>query len=201
MPNSGRKLVALALADMANDEGICWPSLGNLSSRCNIRTEAVRDHLKHLCVIGLISRTDRFKDNRQTSSLFTFMPLQELRGRVAKIARGEGGDFHQGGGGRKSLPRESSVRNRHIEPSTKGAVPALGLSFSDKNRRPYPTSEDQMYELLEASDIETNPDKDGDFYNRMVKAKWRIRGKLITDWMLVYEGIREHTTNKDNYHK
>ena len=34
LDNSGLKLVLLALADMANDAGECWPSRGTLAEMC-----------------------------------------------------------------------------------------------------------------------------------------------------------------------
>lgn len=49
-----------------------------------------------------------------------------------------------------------------------------------------------MYRLLEEADIEPNPDRDGKFYDQMSAAGWRIRGKLIADWMAAYQARVEH---------
>lgn len=107
MPNSGRKLVAISLADMANDDGECWPSLKRLAQRCDMTEDSVRDHLRHLEAIGLLSRSERFRDNRQMSNCYTFVDLESLldppnlgeggekwEGRGVKISRGEGGENH-----------------------------------------------------------------------------------------------------------
>lgn len=80
MSNSGRKLVALALADMSNDEGVCWPSLRHLSERCNMRIPAIRTHLDALESAGIVQRRGRFESGRQTSNLYQFCVLSELQG-------------------------------------------------------------------------------------------------------------------------
>jgi hypothetical protein len=50
----------LALADMANDEGICWPSTHTLMERVNLQTErAIRKLLSELEEMGLIRREMR----------------------------------------------------------------------------------------------------------------------------------------------
>src|SRR5438067_1103583 len=40
------RLVLLALADMANDEGKCWPSIRTLSARCLISERGVQDKIR-----------------------------------------------------------------------------------------------------------------------------------------------------------
>lgn len=50
-----------------------------------------------------------------------------------------------------------------------------------------------MYTLLEKSGFEVDEDKDGDFYTRMVKSGWKIRGKAIADWMAAYRAMVEKT--------
>lgn len=49
MPVKGNeKLVLLALADYANDEGKCWPHIEKIAEKCGISRSAVIDHLKNL---------------------------------------------------------------------------------------------------------------------------------------------------------
>lgn len=82
---------------------------------------------------------------------------------------------------------------------SKGCLSAeshAGVCFTDRNPRPYPNTEEQMYELLEAADIPTDPEKDGNFYQQMDRANWRIRGKPVADWMKAYERRVEHTTTR-----
>lgn len=60
---SGRKLVLLALADMANDEGICWPSISSLRKRTGMSERAVQLHLRELQAAGLLGREERYKQS------------------------------------------------------------------------------------------------------------------------------------------
>lgn len=43
-----QKLVLLALADNANDEGVCWPSITTLSKKCELSRRAVMSQIKLL---------------------------------------------------------------------------------------------------------------------------------------------------------
>jgi len=59
MPSAGRKLVALALADIADDEGRCWPSVRHIARKCSMDERSVQRHLRDLEREGLIERQDR----------------------------------------------------------------------------------------------------------------------------------------------
>lgn len=67
-----RKLVAVCMADAANHEGHCWPSLKALAELCEIHVDSVRRHLRALEEMGMIEREDRFTRGRQTSNGYTF---------------------------------------------------------------------------------------------------------------------------------
>ena len=55
-----RKMVLLALADNANDEGSdCWPSIGKLVEKCSMSERAVQGHLAALEEDGYIKRHER----------------------------------------------------------------------------------------------------------------------------------------------
>ena len=49
------KLVLLALADNANDEGVCWPSISTLARKCDLTNRSVIDQLESLTESGQIS--------------------------------------------------------------------------------------------------------------------------------------------------
>jgi DNA-binding transcriptional ArsR family regulator len=53
------KLIMLALADMANDEGICWPSVASLLTRTGLSESTVRRHLGELEAGGLLKKHER----------------------------------------------------------------------------------------------------------------------------------------------
>jgi Helix-turn-helix domain len=49
-----QKLVLLKLADNANDAGVCWPSVANIASHCDLTEEGVRNQIKKLAASGLL---------------------------------------------------------------------------------------------------------------------------------------------------
>lgn len=50
------KLVLLALADHANDEGRCWPSIESLVEKCGLSRSPIIEHLKKLHQLGLFTK-------------------------------------------------------------------------------------------------------------------------------------------------
>lgn len=81
--SSGLKLVALALADMANEHGDCWPSKATLALRGGLQWRYVRKCIVELAALGLVSVTERFKDNRQRSNIYT-LHLPSPRAQLAQ---------------------------------------------------------------------------------------------------------------------
>ena len=68
--NSGLKLVALALADMANEAGECWPSISTLAGMCGLDVRSVRRYIKALRVAGFMAIRERFLANKQRSNIY-----------------------------------------------------------------------------------------------------------------------------------
>jgi hypothetical protein len=66
------KMIALALADMSSDDGVCWPSIRTLTHRSGLKERRVQQILKKLESAGTIFREERIKANRQTSSITVF---------------------------------------------------------------------------------------------------------------------------------
>lgn len=58
LPDS-EKLVLLALADWAGDDGRCWPSVGQMAKKCSKSERTVQATLRSLCGKGLLRREDR----------------------------------------------------------------------------------------------------------------------------------------------
>jgi hypothetical protein len=65
-----QKLVLISLADQANDEGVCWPSVKTLGVRTCLSERAIRDALRSLEEVGLL-QTDQ-REGR--SSYYTVTP-------------------------------------------------------------------------------------------------------------------------------
>jgi len=56
--SSTQKLVLLALADWANDEGLCWPSINRLAIKASLTTRAVQKTIRSLEDAGFIRREE-----------------------------------------------------------------------------------------------------------------------------------------------
>ena len=65
------KLVLLALADCANDDGKCWPGIETVSKKCGIGRNTAIDNIRKLEKQGLIISKRRYtEEGRRTSNLY-----------------------------------------------------------------------------------------------------------------------------------
>lgn len=92
---SSKKLVLMALADIADDGGKCWPSVGTLAAKCSLSARAVRANLADLERRGLICVERRFRnDGSQSSNLYVVLPGAAIPTAQAvspdEVSRGEG---------------------------------------------------------------------------------------------------------------
>lgn len=55
---AGEKLVLLALADCANDEGRCWPGIASLSRKTGKSERSLQGAIKALCAAGHLTRVE-----------------------------------------------------------------------------------------------------------------------------------------------
>ncbi|MBH9537511.1 helix-turn-helix domain-containing protein [Novosphingopyxis sp. YJ-S2-01] len=69
LPDS-EKIVLLALADAANDEGTCWPSMKTLATKCSKSDRTVQGAIQTLCKKGLLNRKERLGKG----CLYTVLP-------------------------------------------------------------------------------------------------------------------------------
>lgn len=66
------KLVLLCLADMANDDGVCWPSNKTIAERANLTPDYVRSLIGTLKANDWLAITERFSETgKQTSNWIT----------------------------------------------------------------------------------------------------------------------------------
>lgn len=75
-----QKAVLISLADQANDDGYCWPSVGTIAKRTCLSERAVQGAIKWLHSAGLLTSDER----RGTSSVYritpaAYAPPQEMR--------------------------------------------------------------------------------------------------------------------------
>jgi len=62
------KLVLMALADAADDCGVCWPSVSTLAAKCNVSGRTVRRVLQTLTTRGLLFAEHRYRKDGSRSS-------------------------------------------------------------------------------------------------------------------------------------
>lgn len=68
-PTGGK--ILLALADYADDDGICWPSQKSLAAKCGIQPRTVQRRVKDLEKLGLVTIEPRTtSEGRTTSNLY-----------------------------------------------------------------------------------------------------------------------------------
>lgn len=120
------KLVALALADFANEAGECWPSVATIAKLCGIDQRRVRRLLNQLIAFGVIQKRPRFEGNRQKSNVWVFRSevyfTPDAHATPGKYASGglankpEGGVSHRPEGGGLICQPEPSLEPKK-EPS------------------------------------------------------------------------------------
>lgn len=87
------KLLLLALADTANNEGVCWPGTRRVAEMVGLSERAVREQLTKLEEAGVLRREPRFRpDGSQTSNL----TILNLPGGLRLAAGGDCGAPHPG---------------------------------------------------------------------------------------------------------
>jgi hypothetical protein len=120
---SNEKLVLIAMADHANDDGDCYPSVTKMAVKCGMTRQGVIGIINRLISYGYVKKESRLRDNgSQTSNLYTL----DLDGvntvdSVNEVDMGckrplQGGVNEVDRGCKRPLPLESSI-NHQEEPS------------------------------------------------------------------------------------
>lgn len=75
------KLVLMALADNADDKGVCWPSVRLLAKKCCLSEREIRRILEQLKSGGYVRISKRFRtDGSQTSNRYIVLPSPSVGG-------------------------------------------------------------------------------------------------------------------------
>ncbi|MDG6230279.1 helix-turn-helix domain-containing protein [Glaesserella parasuis] len=116
--NPLRKLVLVKLADNANDDGVCFPSVKYIADACEISETSVKDHIKALISMGLVTKKERKTDKGNTSNLYILHLEQSIQSGGANIDGGrqmtEGGSGADLGGGSGADDRINHSINQSI---------------------------------------------------------------------------------------
>ncbi len=135
-----QKAVLISLADNANDEGVCWPSVSNIALRTCLSERAVQGAIKALCGMGALQTEDR--SGRSTVYKVTpeaYAPPQEMHPRSRRTPEGGAGSppqmLHPTPAGAAPHPRSSCTQNRNRtikEPSEEpqSSLPAVPAARS-----------------------------------------------------------------------
>ncbi len=74
MPLSqSEKLVLLALADHANDDGVCYPSQEYLAEKCSMSRRSLIDQIKKLKAYGILIAERRQKNGGRLANVYTIV--------------------------------------------------------------------------------------------------------------------------------
>lgn len=88
------KLVLMALADIADDQGVCWPSHPTLAAKCSLTDRTLRRVLILLQAQKLVFIEPRFNSNGSRTSnryrLAVDTPLDKLSGGMVMRGQGDG---------------------------------------------------------------------------------------------------------------
>lgn len=149
---AGKRLVLLALADSANDEGVCWPSMATIARKAGIGLSSARKACAALEEEGLLVREERRVEHARNKSNIYVIDAKKLAARAAQIEGEAPAQIRRGaaqierevplksGGGAAQIERENRNKNHQVEPklnqdAAKGdAAPADGLFSAEEVR-------------------------------------------------------------------
>lgn len=117
------KLVLMALADAANDYGVCWPSVSTVATKCCVSTRTVRRVLQQLVDGGLMLSEQRYRKDGSCSSNRYRLQL-------------EGGDKLSSA----LVPRDTTPRQRCEGPPDAGGIPGTTIGIQKESLQPQRTA-------------------------------------------------------------
>lgn len=68
------RIVLLALADRADDDGMCWPAVATVAAKCGLSDRSVQRAMKRLAVDGHLTRAERLGKG----TIYTVHPRQPV---------------------------------------------------------------------------------------------------------------------------
>ena len=68
---TGSKIILLALADEADDDGVAWVGSKNVAARCEVKRQTVSNHIRWFEGIGLLKISERYNlEGQRTRNLY-----------------------------------------------------------------------------------------------------------------------------------
>ncbi|CRY71447.1 helix-turn-helix domain-containing protein [Yersinia pseudotuberculosis] len=118
--NPLRKLVLIKLADNANDQGECWPSVPYIAEQCEISERSVQNHIQKLVKNGLVRIEERKSENGLNRSNVYHLRLNSAGANAAPHGESPAPSGANGApvSGANAAPRTSHSSESVIDPST-----------------------------------------------------------------------------------
>lgn len=104
------KAVYVVLTAHADDEGDCFVSITAISNALNVSRRTVERALNGLTDLGIVTRTNRYVEGRQTTNLYTLVDAVVTYG--GDTHDGDGGDTGDGDGGVTHVAQNRTTRNK-----------------------------------------------------------------------------------------
>lgn len=190
-------LVLLALADIADDHGICWPSVAHLATKTRLHEQTVRSRLKALRAEGHVE----WEDRPGTSNRFRITMSTPTKSATPSDSLGGSNALTTPTnpvleGGTNSLRRGTVI---DTSDTSEGDVIELDLPKGTRDRRAFPNPFKLTTAMREWAAVHA-PSLNVDVVTADFVAYWRVgngAGKRMKNWELTWRRWlqREHTRN------
>lgn len=127
-----QKAVLISLADQANDDGYCWPSVGTIAKRTCLSERAVQGAIKWLHSAGLLSSDER----KGTSSVYRITPAAYAPPQMLRPA-----DAAPRGAGNAPPPPQM------LHPTPADAAPKPSMNHQLNHQEPKKRASASVFEL------------------------------------------------------
>lgn len=177
------RLVLLALADQANDDGYCWPSFETIAKRANISRRFVIKIMNNLQEKGLIERKRRNSNGLFTSSLYRVVVNYSSLPSEQEFTTSSEQEFTRVVNGSSLKP---SINHQFKPPINQDGAGEIFKSFENNIQIITKESMDKLNLLideypddwiLEAIDISVQNNKRSLAYMTGILKRWQAEGK------------------------
>ena len=195
--NGLRKLVLLKLADNANDNGECFPSIKHIAKECEMGRTTVKSHIKALEELGFIYKIERKIGNINTSNLYR-MNFGFVGKDVVVFDKEDGGSPADLGGGSPADHIINHISNQSINHSAD--APVLPDDKTESTRKQFNAIVKVFNATFEnvpaVRVVSLDAKKENEKRIKLVPAAWAFAKQRVEAWRAT--GVIDHEpTAKD----
>jgi hypothetical protein len=177
------KFVLVTLANFADENGYCYPSVRKLMQYTCLSDRAVQQSISNLIELGEV---EKVREGGQFNGKNVSNTYQILLGRGEPHSPPGGNDVHQGG--EPHSPRGvNHVRSiRHIEPSLEPSITYTNGSAGDEKKRKY-KAKAESYEELRGYVLEKLGLQNDDaiwLYAKWQGNDWKVNNRPMASWKM-----------------